>query len=55
VHVRVRLVLELTAQEPAVGLGELDRLREHAAALQRCGREHDLRAEEAHQLAPLDR
>ena len=35
-------------------LGELDGLGEHAAALSRRRRQHDLRAEEAHQLAALD-
>ena len=54
VHVGVGFVLELPAEEPAVRLGELDGLREHAAALLRRRREHDLGAEEAHQLAALD-
>ena len=35
VHVGVGFVLELPAEEPAVRLGELDRLRQHAGALQR--------------------
>ena len=54
VHVRVRLVLELAAEEPAVCLRELDGLREHAAALLGRRRQHDLRAEEAQQFAALD-
>ncbi len=54
VHVGVGLVLELAREEPAVRLGELTALREHAAALERGGRQHDAGAEEAHQLAPLD-
>ena len=33
VHVGVRFVLELAAQEPAVRLGQLDGLGQHAAAL----------------------
>src|SRR4029453_498117 len=47
--------LELVRQEPAVGLGELDRLLVHAEALGRARREHDLGAQHAHQLAALDR
>ncbi len=54
VHVGIGLVLELPAQEPAMRLGELDRLGEHATALERCRRQHHLRAEKAHHLAPLD-
>src|ERR1700681_90623 len=53
-HVGVRLVLELPAQEPTVHLGELDRLRKHTAAFERGRCQHDLCAEEAHQPAPLD-
>ena len=53
-HVRVSLVLELAGQEPAVRLGELGRLVDHAHAALGSGREHHLGAEEAHQLAPLD-
>src|SRR5690606_31664681 len=53
-HVGVRLVLELPAQEPAVRLGELDGLLQHAGAFFGGRRQHDLRAEEAQQLAALD-
>jgi hypothetical protein len=54
-HVGIGLVLELARQEPAVRLGELDRLVDHAHAALAGGREHHLGAEKAHQLAPLDR
>ena len=54
VHVGVGLVVELAAEEPAVLLGQLDRLVEHAAALLARGREHHPGAEEAQELAPLD-
>ena len=47
--------LELVREEPAVRLRELDRLLVHADALLRARRQHDLGAEHAHQLAPLDR
>src|ERR1700686_1227588 len=53
-HVGVRLVFELPAQEPAVRLGKLGRLRKHAAAFERGRCQHDPCAEEAHQPAPLD-
>ncbi len=53
-RIGVRLVLELAHQEPAVFLGQFDRLGQHAAALERGGREHDPGAQKAHQLAPLD-
>ena len=52
--VGVGLVLELAGQEPAVRLGELDRLGHHADAAPGRGREHHLGAEKAHQPAPLD-
>src|SRR5690606_23278116 len=48
------LVVELPAEEPAVRLGELACLREHARTLLRRRRQHDLRTEEAQQLAALD-
>ena len=52
---RVGLVLELARLEPAVLRRELARFVDHAvAALRRRGEDH-LGAEEAHQLAPLDR
>ena len=47
--------LELMGEEPAVGLGELLGLLDHAEALLRLRREHDLGPEHAHELAPLDR
>ena len=50
----VGLVLELAGEEPAVPLGELARLRGHAGALLGGRRQHDLRAEEAHQPPALD-
>src|SRR3984893_2886344 len=53
-HVGVRLVLELPAQEPAVRLGELGCLRKHATAFERGRCQHHTCAEEAHQPAALD-
>src|SRR3546814_17467605 len=53
-EVGVSLVLELAAEKPAVTLGQLDRLGQHAGAFLRRRREDDLGAEKAHQLAPLD-
>jgi len=47
--------LELVRQEPAVGLGELDRLLVHAEALGGARGQHDLGTQHAHQLAALDR
>src|ERR1700724_4264038 len=52
--VSVRLVLELPAQEPAVCLGELTRLRKHTAAFKSGRCQYHPGAEEAHQSAPLD-
>lgn len=52
---RICLVLKLTREEPAVGIGELPRLLHHAAATLRGGREHHLGSERAHHLPPLDR
>ena len=51
---RVGFGLELAGEEPAIGIGELLGLHVHSGALCRSGREDDLRAEEAHQLASLD-
>jgi hypothetical protein len=51
--VGVGLVLELAGQEPAVGLGQLDRLVHHPGPAGRRGGEHHLGAEKAHQLPPL--
>ena len=53
-HVGIGFVLELARQEPAVRLGELLRLVDHADAALGRRREHHLGAEEAHQLAALD-
>ena len=52
--VGIGLVLELPRHEPAMGLGELDGLVDHADGALGRGRDDDLGAEEAHQLAPLD-
>ena len=52
---RVRLVLELLRPVPAVLLRQFPGLLHHARAFQRRRRQHDLRAEEAHELSPLDR
>ena len=54
VHLGVGLVVELPAEEPAVLLGQLDRLVEHAAALLAGRREHHPGAEKAQELPPLD-
>ena len=53
-EVRVRFVLELAAEEPAMGLRELQRLGDHAAAFFGRRREDHLGTQETHQLAPLD-
>ena len=53
-HVRIGLVLELARQEPAVGLGKLDSLFDHADASLGGRGEHHLGTEKAHQLAALD-
>ena len=50
----VGLGFELVGEEPAVRLRQLDGLVVHADALLGAWREHDLRAEHAHQLATLD-
>ena len=52
--VGVGLVLELPRQEPAVRLGEFDRLGDHAHAALRLRRQNHLGAEKAHQPATLD-
>ena len=51
----VRRILELAREEPAVFLRELGGLAHHALAALGGGREDDLRAEHAHDLAALDR
>ena len=47
--------LELVGEEPAVLVGELLGLHVHPVALERARGQHHLGAEEAHELAPLDR
>ena len=51
---RIGLVFELAHEEPAMLLREFSRLGQHAAAFQRRRREHDPRAEKAHQASTLD-
>ncbi len=53
-EIRVGLVLELPRHPPAMRLGKLDGLVDHADRALGRRRDHDLGAEEAHQLAPLD-
>jgi hypothetical protein len=53
VEVGIGLVLELPGQEPAVGLGQLDRLVDHPGPAGRRGGQDHLGAEEAHQLPPF--
>ena len=53
-EVRVRFVLELPAEEPAMGLRELQRLGEHSAAFFGGRRQDDLGPQETHELAPFD-
>ena len=50
----IGLILKLTSEEPTVSFGEFSRFCHHAHAAQRSRREHNLGAEKAHQLAPLD-
>ena len=50
----IGLGLELAGKEPAVGLGQFDRLLVHAEALLGARRQHHLGAQHAHQLAALD-
>ena len=52
-EVGVRLVLELASEEPAVGVRQLHGLGHHPGAAGRRRGEHDLGAEEAHQLPAL--
>mmetsp|Transcript_14707 Transcript_14707/g.34914 ORF Transcript_14707/g.34914 Transcript_14707/m.34914 type:complete len:278 (+) Transcript_14707:1158-1991(+) len=52
---RVGLVLELAREEPAVLFGKVLGLDQHARRLVRRVRQHHLGAEEAHELAALDR
>jgi hypothetical protein len=54
VDLGVGLVLELAGHEPAVRVGQLLRLAEHADAGLDGGSEHDLGPVEAHELAALD-
>jgi hypothetical protein len=53
-EVGIGLVLELAGEEPAMGIGELDRLLHHAEAALGRRRDDDLGAEEAHEPAALD-
>ena len=53
VHLGIGLVVELAAQEPAVLVGQFDRLVQHAGALLGRRREHHPGAEKAQQPAPL--
>ena len=55
VHPRVGLILKLARQEPAVLLGELLGLDDHASALVRGIGQDDLGAKKSHQFPPLDR
>jgi hypothetical protein len=52
--VGIGFVGELPAEEPAVFLGQFDRLVQHAGSLLRRRREHHFRAEETHQAATFD-
>ena len=52
---RIRRILELAREEPAMFLRELGGLAHHALAAFGGGREDHLRAEHAHDLAALDR
>ena len=54
VEIRVGLVLELSRVEPPVLLRQLFSLLHHAHRARRSRRDHHLRAQKAHQLAPLD-
>src|SRR6516165_2540002 len=53
-HIRISLILELTREEPTVSFGELSRFYYHAHATECSRRKHNLGAEKAHKLAPLD-
>src|SRR5258706_16164699 len=50
----IGLVFELPCHEPAMCLGKLDALVDHAHTALRGGSYNDLRAKEPHQLASLD-
>ena len=50
----IGVVLELPGQIPAIGVGQFDRLVDHADGALGGRRQDHLRAEETHQLAPLD-
>ena len=55
VQPRVRLVLKLARQKPAVRGGELARLDDHTASFVSRVGEHHLGTKETHQLPPLNR
>ena len=50
----IGFILELPGHEPAMRLGKLDGLVDHAHGALRGGSYNDLRSKEPHQLAPLD-
>ena len=54
VDIGVGFGLELVGEEPAIRLGQLDRLAVHAQSLLGARRQHHLGSENPHQLAPLD-
>jgi len=54
VNVGVGFVLELARQEPAMRFGQLDRFDYHGQSAASSRRQHDLGAQEAHELTPLD-
>jgi hypothetical protein len=53
-EIGIGLILELAGQEPAVRVGEFDRLCHHGHRAPRCRCQHNLGAKKAHELAPLD-
>src|SRR5215467_6092063 len=53
-NVSIGLILELTGQKPSVRCGEFARLSYHSHGASRCRRQHDFRAQEAHEPAALD-
>ena len=53
-NVGIGFVFELTREEPAALLGELDGLRHHAHPALRRRSQHHLGAQETHQLPPFD-
>jgi hypothetical protein len=53
-NIGIGFILELPGHEPAMGLGKLDGLVDHADGALGGGRDDHLGAKKAHQLAPLD-